>query len=224
MKLFLKTLAGASLAAATIATVPAVAQVSGNIGVVSAPAVVASTTAFRTAYQQIATTFAAQTAQIQTKNQEAQTLLEQLDTNKDGSLDQAEQQAGQNTSQATRLQTLESELAQLTNQVEAARVFAIEGILRQYGPALQDVQQQNNLQIVLSRDAVVFAQPAASIDEKVTASLNTRAPSVPVTPPQDWQPSQQAVAMYQQVSQLLAVASARRQAGDQQGQQQPTGR
>ena len=207
---------------------PASAQVTGAIGVVGAPGVVASTNAFRTAYQQIGTTYQAQTTQIQQKNQQAQTLLQQLDTNNDGNLDEAEQRAAQTAPQAQQIQTLETEVAQLTNQIEAARVYAIEQILRQYGAAIQDVQQQNNLQVILDRDAVVTAQPAAFIDEKVVAALNTRAPNVQITPPQGWQPSQQAVNMYQQITQILMVANARRQA-EQQGQaqpaqQQPTGR
>ena len=224
-----KILAGASLAAASLTALPASAQVTGSIGVVGAPGVVASTNAFRSAYQQIGTTFQAQSTQIQQKNQQVQTLLQQLDTNNDGNLDEAEQRAAQTAPQAQQIQTLETEVAQLTNQIEAARVYAIEQILRQYGAAIQDVQQQNNLQVILDRDAVVTAQPAAFIDEKVVAALNTRAPSVQITPPQGWQPSQQAVNMYQQITQILMVANARRQA-EQQGQaqpaqqQQPTGR
>ena len=223
-----KILAGASLAAAAMTALPASAQVTGAIGVVGAPGVVASTNAFRTAYQQIGTTYQAQTTQIQQKNQQAQTLLQQLDTNNDGNLDEAEQRAAQTAPQAQQIQTLETEVAQLTNQIEAARVYAIEQILRQYGAAIQDVQQQNNLQVILDRDAVVTAQPAAFIDEKVVAALNTRAPNVQIPPPQGWQPSQQAVNMYQQITQILMVANARRQA-EQQGQaqpaqQQPTGR
>ena len=223
-----KILAGASLAAAAMTALPASAQVTGAIGVVGAPGVVASTNAFRNAYQQIGTTYQAQTTQIQQKNQQAQTLLQQLDTNNDGNLDEAEQRAAQTAPQAQQIQTLETEVAQLTNQIEAARVYAIEQILRQYGAAIQDVQQQNNLQVILDRDAVVTAQPAAFIDEKVVAALNTRAPNVQITPPQGWQPSQQAVNMYQQITQILMVANARRQA-EQQGQaqpaqQQPTGR
>jgi Skp family chaperone for outer membrane proteins len=216
-----KILAGASLAAAAMTALPASAQVTGAIGVVGAPGVVASTNAFRTAYQQIGTTYQAQTTQIQQKNQQTQTLLQQLDTNNDGNLDEAEQRAAQTAPQAQQIQTLETEVAQLTNQIEAARVYAIEQILRQYGAAIQDVQQQNNLQVILDRDAVVTAQPAAFIDEKVVAALNTRAPNVQITPPQGWQPSQQAVNMYQQITQILMVANARRQA-EQQGQAQPT--
>ena len=208
-----KILAGASLAAAAMTALPASAQVTGAIGVVGAPGVVASTNAFRTAYQQIGTTYQAQTTQIQQKNQQTQTLLQQLDTNNDGNLDEAEQRAAQTAPQAQQIQTLETEVAQLTNQIEAARVYAIEQILRQYGAAIQDVQQQNNLQVILDRDAVVTAQPAAFIDEKVVAALNTRAPNVQITPP---------------ITQILMVANARRQA-EQQGQaqpaqQQPTGR
>ena len=98
-----KILAGASLAAAAMTALPASAQVTGAIGVVGAPGVVASTNAFRTAYQQIGTTYQAQTTQIQQKNQQAQTLLQQLDTNNDGNLDEAEQRAAQTAPQAQQI-------------------------------------------------------------------------------------------------------------------------
>ena len=219
-----KILAGASLAAASLTALPASAQVTGSIGVVGAPGVVASTNAFRTAYQQIGTTFQAQSTQIQQKNQQVQTLLQQLDTNNDGNLDEAEQRAAQTAPQAQQIQTLETEVAQLTNQIEAARVYAIEQILRQYGAAIQDVQQQNNLQVILDRDAVVTAQPAAFIDEKVVAALNTRAPNVQITPPQGWRPRQESLSAQQTVSQVLLGVAQQQAAQQQQQTAQPTGR
>ena len=226
MKLISKTLAAAGLSAAALAATPAAAQVSGNIGIVSAPAAIAATTARATAYQQISTTYASQIQQIQQKQQQAQTLLQQLDTNKDGQLDEAEQQAAQNTPQATQLQTLDRESAQLSAQIDSARVYAVEQILLQYNAALQTVVQQNNVQIVLAPDAVAYSVPAANMTEKVVAALNARVPSVQITPPQNWQPSQQAIGAFQQVQQILMVAAARQQAAAQQQQQQPqpTGR
>ena len=226
MKLITKTLAAAGLTAAAVAATPAAAQVSGNIGIVNAPAAVAATTARGTAYQQISTTYASQIQQIQQKQQQAQTLLQQLDTNNDGQLDEAEQQAAQNTPQATQLQTLDRESAQLSGQIDAARVYAVEQILLQYNAALQTVVQQNNLQIVLSPDSIAYSVPAANITDKVVAALNARVPSVQITPPQGWQPSQQAISAFQQVQQILMVAAARQQAAAQQQQQpaQPSGR
>ena len=223
MKLISKTLAAATLAGAAVAATPAAAQVSGNIGVVNPPATIAGSTALSTAYQQISTTYAAQITQIQQKQQQTQTLLKQLDTNNDGNLDQAEQQAASSTPQGQQIQTLDREIGQLSNQIDAARVYAIEQILQQYGAALQTVVAANNIQVVLSPDAVAWSNPAANINQKVVTALNTRVPSVQITPPQGWQPSQQAVGVYQQVQQILMIASARQQqAAAQQPAQQPT--
>ncbi|EDL47940.1 OmpH family outer membrane protein [Erythrobacter sp. SD-21] len=226
MKILKQTIAAASLAVAGIAATPLAAQVSGNIAVVNPPATIAGSSALSAAYQQINTTFASQISQIQQKQQQAQTLLQQLDTNSDGNLDQSEQQAAQNAPQAQQIQTLEREIAQLQNQVDAARVYAIEQILQQYGAALQTVTSADNIQVVLSPEAVAWSNPATNINQKVVAALNSRVPSVQTTPPQGWQPSQQAVGVYQQVQQVLMVAAARQQAAaaQQQSAAQPSGR
>lgn len=225
MKLLSKTLAAASLAGAAIVAGPVAAQVNGNIAVVNPPATVAGSSALSAAYQQINTTYASQITQIQQKQQQAQTLIQQLDTNSDGNLDQTEQQAAQSAPQMQQIQTLEREIGQLQNQVESARVYAIEQILQQYSAALQTVTTADNIQVVLSPDAVTWSAPAANINQKVVAALNARVPSVQTTPPQNWQPSQQAVGVYQQVQQILMVAAARQQqAATPQQPAQPTGR
>lgn len=221
MKFLSKTFAAASIASAALVAGPAAAQVSGNIAVVNPPATIAASSALNTAYQQIGTTYSSQITQIQQKQQQAQTLLQQLDSNNDGNLDQTEQQAAQNAPQAQQIQTLEREIAQLSNQIDSARVYAIEQILQQYGAALQTVTTADNIQVVLSPDGVSWSAPAANINQKVVAALNARVPSVQITPPQDWQPSQQAVGVYQQVQQILMVAASRQQAASQQQQQQP---
>ena len=208
MKLLHSLLAAASLSTAAVVAAPLAAQVQGNIATVNVPAVVINTTAFSTAYQQIATTYKPQLDTIQARQQESQTLLQQLDTNNDNQLDEAEQEAAQNTPQAQRLQAIDQEIAALSNQVESARVYAIQQILAQYGASLEQVVQQQQIQLVLAPEAVAYAQPAANISPQVTTALNTRVPSVGIVPPQGWQPSRNAVAVYQQIQQALATAQA----------------
>ena len=230
MKLLHSLLAAASLSTAAVVAAPLAAQVQGNIATVNVPAVVINTTAFSTAYQQIATTYKPQLDTIEARQQESQTLLQQLDTNNDNQLDEAEQQAAQNTPQAQRLQAIDQEIAQLSNQVESARVYAIQQILAQYGASLEQVVQQQQIQLVLAPEAVAYALPAANISPQVTTALNTRVPSVAIVPPQGWQPSRNAVAVYQQIQQALATAQAiqaQQQAAQAQQQgttQAPTGR
>ncbi len=220
MKTIASLLAAASLSIAAFVAVPAAAQVQGNIATVNAPAVIINSNAFTTAYQQIATTYKPQLDAIQARQQESQTLLQQLDTNKDNQLDEAEQQAAQNSPQAKRLQAIEQEVAQLTDQVEAARVYAIEQILAQYRPALEEVVQQLRIQVVLTPDVVVYAPQQANITQQVTTAVNAKVPSVAIVPPQNWRPTRNAVAIYQQIQQTLATVQAI-QAQQQQAAQQP---
>lgn len=226
MKTMTKILTASSLAVAGFAAAPAMAQVQGNMGVVDAASVVASTNAFATASQQVGTTYKPQIDAIQARGQEQQTLLKQLDKNNDGQLDEAEQKAAQGSSQAQRIQQIEQEVAQLTNQIDMARVYSIQQILQQYPAAVQQVVQQLNIQVVLSPDSVVYAPPQANINQQVVAALNTKVPSVQIVPPQDWQPNRNAVALYQEIQQLLMVAQARaaQQQSAQQNSAAPSGR
>ena len=225
MKFLAKTFASASLAAAVFAAAPASAQVQGNIAVVNTPLAIAQTNALRTAFQQVGTTYQTQITTIQQRQQQIETLLTQLDTNNDGGLDEAEQAAAQTTPQWQQIQQIEREVGQLTNQIDMARAYALEQILRQYSPTLQQVVTQNQVQMVVAPDSVIYAQPAADMTGKVVAALNTAVPSVQTTPPAGWQPSRQTVSVYQQVQQIFAIAQ--QQAQQQQAQQptqQPNGR
>ena len=225
MKFLAKTLASASLATAVFAAAPASAQVQGNIAVVNTPLAIAQTNALRTAFQQVGTTYQTQITTIQQRQQQIETLLTQLDTNNDGGLDEAEQAAAQTTPQWQQIQQIEREVGQLTNQIDMARAYALEQILRQYSPTLQQVVTQNQVQMVVAPDSVIYAQPAADMTGKVVAALNTAVPSVQTTPPAGWQPSRQTVSVYQQVQQIFAIAQ--QQAQQQQAQQptqQPNGR
>lgn len=226
MKLITKILAASSLGAAGLAITPVAAQVQGNMGVVDAASVIASTNAFATASQQVNTTYKPQIDTIQQRGQEQQTLLKQLDKNNDGQLDEAEQKAAQGSSQAQRIQQIEQEVGQLSNQIEMARVYSIQQILQQYPAALQQVVQQLKIQFVLSPNSVVYAPPAANINQQVITALNGKVPSVQIVPPQDWQPTRNAVALYQEIQQLLAVAQARaaQQQAAQQNNPAPSGR
>ena len=228
MKNILKPVLAAGLAAAALSTVPASAQVSGNIAVVNAPEVVLRSSALQAAYQQIDTTYATQRTTIQQRGQQRQTLLGQIDTNGDKQVDDAELQAAQGTPALQQIEQLENEIAQNSGQIERARVYAIEQILLQYANVLQTTIQQNSIQLILTPDTVIYAQPAADISEKVLTALNTAAPSVGIAAPADWQPSRQSVAMYQQVQQALMAVQAQRAAQAQQQQQAsqpaPTGR
>jgi len=222
MKLLTTLLAAASISTAAAIAVPAAAQVQGSMATVNLPAAVINSNAFTTAYQQIGVTYKPQIDTIQARQQESQTLLQQIDTNNDNNVDDAELQAAQGSASLQRLQAIEQEVAQLTDQIDAARVYAIEQILVQYRPSLEQVVQQLGVQVVLTPESMIYAPPQANITQQVTAALNTRVPSVAIVPPQTWRPSRNVVALYQQIQQTLAAAQAiQAQQQAAQAQQQP---
>jgi hypothetical protein len=57
---------------------------------------------------------------------------------------------------------------------------------------------------------------AADVTDEIITQLNTLAPTVSTAAPQGWQPQQQSVSLYQQVSEILLSVAAQQQA-----QQQP---
>ncbi|MEP3050084.1 MAG: OmpH family outer membrane protein [Erythrobacter sp.] len=218
MKIFAKTLALAGLTVSAAMAVPATAQVQGNYAIVDVATVVVGTTAFQTAYQQIATTYQPQIDTRRARGEQRQTLLQQLDTNNDGQFDEAEQTAAANTPQVAQIQALDQEIQTLSAQIDGARVFAVEQILAQYPAAMQEVVEAQQLQLVLSPENVIFAAPEADVSALVTTSLNAKVPSVAIVPAQGWQPNRNSVALYQQIQQLLLTAQAIQQ---QQAAQQP---
>ncbi len=222
MKLLVKSLAAASLAACAISAVPATAQVQGRVATLDISRAIIGTSALQTAYNQVSTTYSAQIETRRTKSQERQTLLQGFDTNSDNEVNDAELQAAQSSPQFAQLQTLEQEIAQLTNQIDAGRIFAIEQIFAQYPAALQEVVTQQQIQMVMVPASVLYAPQEADITQQVTTSLNTKVPQVGIVPPAGWQPTRQGVQLFQEIQQTLVAAQVlqqRQQAAQQQQQQ-----
>jgi Skp family chaperone for outer membrane proteins len=224
-----KSIAPAGLILAALAALPAQAQVQGNIATVDIPRTIIGTTAFQTGYEQVTTTYATQNELRRTKAQERQTMLAKFDKNGDKQVDDTEQQAMQKSPDFAKLQTLEQEIQALGNQIDGARVFAIEQIIVQYPSALQDVTTKDQIKLVIDPSTLLFAPPEADITTKVTAALNARVPAVGVVPPAGWQPSREGVQIYQEIQQRLIAAQMAQQqqqqaAGQQQAAPAPVGR
>jgi Skp family chaperone for outer membrane proteins len=219
MTIFSKLLAPAGVALAALAAIPAQAQVEGKIATVDISRAVLGTTAFQTAYEQVNTTYATQNELRRTKAQERQTLLQSFDTNGDKQVDDAELQAKQNSPQFTQLQTLEQEIQALTNQIDAARVYAVEQVITQYGAALQEVVTRQQIKLVIDPATVMFTVPEADITQQITTALNAKVPSVGIVPPQGWQPARESVQLYQEIQQRLLTAQMIQQRQQQQQQQ-----
>lgn len=227
MTIFSKLIAPAAMALCAVAAVPAQAQVEGRIATVDISRAVLGTTAFQTAYEQVNTTYAQQNELRRTKAQERQTLLATFDTNGDKQVDDAELAAKQNSPQFIQLQTLEQEIQALTNQIDAARVYAVEQVILQYGAALQEVVTKQQIKVVLDPNSLLFVAPEADVTAQITTALNAKVPSVGIVPPQGWQPARESVQLFQEIQQRLMAAQLMQQRQQQQQQgnpQAPAGR
>lgn len=223
-----KLIAPAGLILAATIALPVQAQVQGSVATVDIPRTIIGTTAFQTAYEQVTTTYSTQNELRRTKAQERQTMLTKFDKNGDKQVDETEQAAMQKSPDFPKLQTLEQEIQALGNQIDGARVFAIEQIIMQYPSALQDVTTKEQIKLVIDPSSLLFAPPEADISTKVTTALNARVPAVGVVPPAGWQPSREGVQVYQEIQQRLVAAQMaqqqQQQAAQQQGAPAPVGR
>lgn len=214
---------GAALAAlAALAAVPAAAQVNG-IAVADPAIAVAGSQAIQTAYNQIGTTYQAQRTQLEQLQQQRAGLIRQFDTNNDGQLSQEEQTAAQaNTAVIQQVNGLDQQINTIQQPITLARVYAIEQIGQQLNTAVQQVVQANNIQLILAPASALFVADAADVTDEIITQLNTLVPAVSTAAPQGWQPQQQSVNLYQQVSEILLSVAAQQQAQQQQpAAQQP---
>ncbi len=210
------------VAASVVVAAPAAAQVSG-VAVTDPAIAIASAQALQAAYSQIGTTYQAQRTQLEQLQEQRSGLLRQFDTNGDGQLNEEEQRAAQaNTAVLQQVQGLDQQVNTIQQPITEARVYVIEQLLMQYSAALQQVTAQNNVQLVLNPNGVVWTADAVDITEKIVAALNQLAPTVSTSVPQGWQPNRQSVALYQEVQDIL-LSAAVQQAQAQQAQQAQQG-
>lgn len=219
MKTTLSLLASAGLAAAALVSAPASAQVEGKLATVDTTRAIIGTTALRTAYETITTTYKAQIDQRTAKQQQLSELLKPFDANSNGRLDEAELPAVQGSSSFAQIQQLEGEVVALTNQVNNARIFAVEQIFQQYGKAIEQVATTDQIKAIMPAGTVLYAPAEADITPKVTAALNAAVPSVGVVPPQNYRPSQQGAGLFQEIQERLLTAQLIQQRRQQQQQQ-----
>jgi len=216
-----RTLCAALSALAAIAAVPAAAQVSG-IAVADPAIAVAGSQALQTAYNQIGTTFASQRTQLEQLQQQRATLMRQFDTDNDGQLSDAEQTAAQGNAAAVQQVTgLDQQINTIQQPITIARVYVIEQIAQQLSPAVQQVVQANSIQLIISPGSTLYMSDAVDVTDEIIQRLNTAVPTVSTSAPAGWQPQQQSVQLYQQVSEILLQVAMQQQAQQQAGAQTP---
>ncbi len=221
MTLLAKFFAPAGFAFAALAAFPAQAQVEGRIATVDISRTIIGTNAFQAAFEQVSQTYTQQNEMRRTKAQERQTLLQTFDSNGDKQVDDAELAAKQNSADFTKLQTLEQEIQALNNQIDGARVYAVEQIIAQYPAALQEVTTSQQIKLVIDPASLQFAVPEADVTQQVITALNAKVASVGVVPPTGWQPSREGVQVYQEIQQRLIAAQMAQQQQQQATQGNP---
>ena len=219
--------AGLAMLATVGLAAPATAQASGNIATVETAFAVARADALATAYNQISQTYQQQLTTISQRAQQRQQLVQTFDTNGDGQLDQTEQAATQDANNATvrQIQAIDAEVQQLQGPIQRARLYVVEQLAAQFGPAVQQVVSDKNIQFVVQPDALLYAAEAANVTDDVTAAINARAPTVTAFPPEGWQPSSDdVIALFQQIQQIIAIQQMRaaQQAAQQQSGEVPS--
>lgn len=214
MKNIIKPVLAAGLvltASVPFLAVPAAAQqIVQGIGVVSLPAAVANSNAFKVAEQQRPVTYKPQFDQANTRRDQ---LTAQLKPMYDKFL--ADQQA--NVAQATlqqqaqQIQQIEQagqrELTQIVQPVALSRAYVQEQIEDKLDEAVQAAATKRKITLILdaSSGAVTFADAKYNITQSVIDELNTLLPSAQLVPPPGWLPrearEQQAAAAAAQAAQ-----------------------
>lgn len=196
------------------------AQVAG-IAIADPETVILTAKALDAANATIATTYKAQldqaTARAQALQAQLNTLYAPLDLNKDKQLSDdeiAKAQAAKSPALAqieTAQRTGQADVARLRGPATLAQAYAIEQISQKYAAAMQSVVASKKLSLLLSAGTVQFSAPAVDVTDAIKAELDRANPTVTITPPAGWQPSQQTQQLLQQYQQL-AYASAMQRA------------
>ncbi len=208
----LKPALAAGIAIAAISA-PASAQVNG-MGYADIGLSVAGSQALQTGFQQISTTYQAQAQQAEQLIQQRSQLLQPLDTNGDGQLSD-EEAAAADDNLVQQAQSIDQQIAQIQGPIQMARLYVVNQIGQQYRPAVEQVMADKSVSIMLAPEAIDFAADEMNLTGDVIAALNTRIPTVSITPPQGWQPTQATVQLLQQVQQIFAAFAAQQQAAGQ---------
>ena len=199
---------------------PANAQATGGVATLDPTLAVARTKAFTAASTQIRTQFKTNFDQIQAKGSQRQAVLGQLDKNADKRVDDAEFAEAQRTNNPAfkQYEAVEKEISDLTLPVLRSQAFAIEMILQRYREAQTAVVNAKKIGVIVRQDALLYAPEVTDVTAALTTELDRLAPTVPITAPANWRPSQETVAIQQGIQELqqyamAAAAAQQRQAG-----------
>jgi len=203
--------AGIALASLTapLAVAPASAQVVQGVGVVNLPAVMANTSAYKTAEAQRPVTYKTQIDQAEARRTQIQAQLQPLVTKyqTDSQAANADQAALQQL--GAQIQQIQEagrrELQQILNPVALSQAYVEEQINDQLQTALKNAADKKGVTLILTPDNVVYADNAYNMNQAVLDELNTLIPMAQLVPPEGWVPRE---VREQQAQQQQAQAAA----------------
>lgn len=213
MKKLLKPVlaAGLVLSAAPMVAAPVAAQSAvKGVGVVSLPAVMANSNAYKTAEQQRPVTYKAQYDQAEARRQQIAAQLQPMVTkfNTDRQAPNPNRESLQQ--QAVQIQTIEQngqrELQQILAPVALSRAYVDEQIEDKLSDAIQAAAKKKGVTLILdpTQGAIIYADAQYNITQDVLNELNVLLPTAQLVPPPGWQPreirEQQAAAAAQQAA------------------------
>jgi Skp family chaperone for outer membrane proteins len=205
--------AGIALAALSpMVAAPAAAQVVKGIAVVSLPAVVANSNAYKTAETQRPVTYKAQLDAAEARRvaitAQIKPLVDKYNADRQANPNNpALQQEGAQIQQLD--QSGQRELQQLLAPLALSRAYVQEQIEDKLDTAVQTAAKKKNITLIIdpTSGAVVYADAAYNLTQDVLNEVNALIPSAQLVPPDGWLPREQR-------QQQAAAAAA-------QGQQQP---
>jgi Skp family chaperone for outer membrane proteins len=211
----------------TVVAQPALAQSSGGtlvpgLAVANVDAIIANSSAFRTAEQQRQTTYKAQIDQAEARRQQLEAQLKPLvdKFNADSRAANPNQQSlQQQAQQIQRLQqTGQNELNQILQPVAMSQAYVQEQIEEKLEQAIKNAMTKKKVTLVLNPESLVaVTDNAYNLNQDILNELNALVPSAQIVPPEGWEPRQIREARAAQGGQQAAAPAA--PAG-----QQPTGR
>lgn len=205
----------ALVAGLSLTAIPAAqAQVVAGLAVANAPAVIASSNAYKAAMQQIPTTYKAQIDQLNTRKAQLQAQLQPMYAKLDADSKAPKADRAALQAEYAQIQQLgqagDQELQQIVEPINLARQFVLEQIGDKLEAATQAAMTKRKITLVLDAQSVVKADQAYNLNQDILDQLNLIVPSVGVQPPAGWLPRQQ---REQQAQEQAAQAAQAAQAG-----------
>jgi Skp family chaperone for outer membrane proteins len=116
----------------------------------------------------------------------------------------------------TTYQAQRTQIDTLQEPITLAGIYVVEQLAQQLSPAVQQVVQANNVQLLLNSEAALYVGEAAQLTDDIIARLDTLVPTVSITAPQGWQASQQGLNLFQQVQDIRRAVAQQQAAAAQQ--------